>query len=248
MYVGPWQEYAIARTRKANEMKSKLSSRFKEDLENAMINSLDPVSAARAMKAMEKVMDRSEVPFAIDGEIVGGGQKKRRPPKVVAGQHNLTAYKLQLPSVSPGSVHSQGDVGGHLTTPSSVRTSASEPLDAQKRSSNLISPRMKARKNREALVGDDFDDTASTNSAYSHMSVMSRGGMNDSAESRERSYQSLADHLGRIPNVPSNLPKVEAGLGAAESRPHAEQPLRRHRRRLRRRWPTRCHPRRARGA
>lgn len=222
MYVGPWQEYAIARTRKKNEIRSKLSSKFKEDLESAMINSLDPVSAARAMKAMEKVMDRSEVPFAIDGEIVGGKQNKRRAPKVMAGQHNLTAYKLQLPSVSPGSVRSQVDAdrNGDQSTPNSVRTSASEPLGPRKRSDHMISPRVKARQNRMMGSGDDFDDNASTNSAISHISIRSRSGMNDSSVLASenggggQSYQTLAEHLRRIPNVPATLPKVESGLGA----------------------------------
>jgi hypothetical protein len=206
MYVGPWQEYAIARSRVKNETKSKLTNRFKEDLEAAMINSLDPVSAARALKAMEKVMRKSEVPFAIDDASLTGAAKKRRPPKIMAGEHNLAPYRLQLPSVAQqGSLNDSGALSERerdQSTPSSVRTSASEPLQGQARSGHLLSPRVKARQTQEL-----------TQQHYHHDSF---GDEAPHAPLQQQGYRTLADHVRHIPNVPDSLPSVaqNAGLGA----------------------------------
>ncbi len=248
MYVGPWQEYAIAKTRNKNETKSKLASKFREDLEAAIINSLDPVSAARAMKAMEKVIRKSDVPFTVD-DIDGGNRGKRRRPKVLPGQHNLAAYKLQLPSVSPNSVNNGQESGrGDVLTPSSVRTSASEPVNSQRRSS--FSPRANARKNVEVAMrdednegndGEDGDET-SIASQHSHISSISirkstnsgrveekvagvDGGGNTASSSCKavKPYRSLSDHMSQLEDndeYHQTLPGDGKGLGAV--RPQRE--------------------------
>ena len=218
MYVGPWQEYAIAKTRKKkDETKSKLANKFKEDLEAAIINSLDPVSAARAMKAMEKVIKKSDVPFAVN-DSEGMNKSKRRRPKILPGQHNLAAYKLQLPSVSPNSVDDgKGGERRNSLAANSARTSASEPTNSQRRSS--FSPRANARKNVQVGMQDeddddlDRDDEGSIMSHHSHISSISisKGnsfsaneemiGQNDGGSSRHGvspRYKSLGDHMNQL--------------------------------------------------
>ena len=138
MYVGPWQEYALSK-KKGGLEPSKLKAKsdaaaFKSHMESAILKSLDPLSAARALNAMQEVLRDHTVPdMAASG--ADGDAQKRRPPRLIVGQ--TTAYKLALPSsnsASPhfssgqaGSMHARDSNGGFNLTPNSVRSTVSEP-------------------------------------------------------------------------------------------------------------------------
>ena len=112
------------------------ASVIKSEIENALIASLDPVSAARALKALQGSLamvndldndeDRSQSADNLD-------KLKRPQPRVVANMQSGTTYKLSLPPIfidaqqerfMSGSV-SEREIDS--MTPNSTRSTASEP-------------------------------------------------------------------------------------------------------------------------
>lgn len=129
MYIGPWQEYAL--------QKKKLTQRtekdaLREELERAILGSLDPEAASRALEAMHPLFQ---------GDPQQGGRRasyKRPPPRLIAmppGQENQVPYKLDMPLLKTGdaivrayesSIMSDRSFGGS-STPQSFRSTVSEP-------------------------------------------------------------------------------------------------------------------------
>ncbi len=137
MYVGPWQEYALSKTKKTSN-----ADAFKAKMERAILNSMDPASAAAALKAMDDVIRANGNVVPAEEEVTKPPVSKRQPPRIIANlqEESKTGYKLSLPNINSNNNHNNGDDysvrmrNGSMSerfrddnTPNSVRSSISEP-------------------------------------------------------------------------------------------------------------------------
>lgn len=118
MYIGPWQEYNLSRSRA-----SRVDERLRPGIEQALLSTLDPETAQKAMEAMIPYFD-----------------KPNAPSQVRAGSYQNQTYRTSrkrtihtlphIPSaLSPSTtVISARERNLHASSPLSVRSSQSEPI------------------------------------------------------------------------------------------------------------------------
>ena len=138
MYVGPWQEYALSKRKnilEPSKEKSKAdAAAFKAQMESAILKSLDPLSAARALNAMQEVLKEHTVPSIGSQDGNFDNLNKRRPPRLIVGQ--TAAYKLSIPGANSEDQAMSGSMSERhretlSLTPISVRSTASEPVQVR---------------------------------------------------------------------------------------------------------------------
>ena len=116
MYIGPWQEYNLSRSRASH-----VDEKLRPSIEQALLSTLDPETAQKAMEAMIPYFNKPSAPAQARS---GHHQTTRTTRKRTI--HTLPHIPSAL-SPSP-TVISARERNLHASSPLSVRSSQSEPI------------------------------------------------------------------------------------------------------------------------
>lgn len=117
MYIGPWQEYNLSKARS-----SRVDAKLRPGIEQALLSTLDPATAQKAMEAMIPYFEKPSAPTqSRAGHHFHGGRVNRK--RTI---HTLPHIPSSL-SPSP-TVISARERSLQSSSPLSVRSSQSEPI------------------------------------------------------------------------------------------------------------------------
>eukprot|EP01032_Pedospumella_encystans_P017593 gene17593-20039_t len=117
MYIGPWQEYNLSRSRASH-----VDERLRPGIEQALLSTLDPETAQKAMEAMIPYFNKPSAP----AQARSGGHHQTARATRKRTIHTLPHIPSAL-SPSP-TVISARERNLHASSPLSVRSSQSEPI------------------------------------------------------------------------------------------------------------------------
>jgi len=118
MYIGPWQEYNLSRSRASH-----VDERLRPGIEQALLSTLDPETAQKAMEAMIPYFNKPSAPAQARS---GGYQHQSARATKKRTIHTLPHIPSAL-SPSP-TIISARERNLHASSPLSVRSSQSEPI------------------------------------------------------------------------------------------------------------------------
>lgn len=144
MYIGPWQEYNLFKSRPAVATK-KNQDALREDIEKAILSSLDPESAQKALEAMHPLLDRlpnnSSLNRNLNSSLNLNNQNRENLTIRTSQTNSNNILPLRLPYISKhansnNSNMSLSDRRQPSSKPVSAKSTRSEPIHQ----SNYMNP------------------------------------------------------------------------------------------------------------
>ena len=119
MYIGPWQEYNLSKTRS-----NRVNEHLRPGIEQALLNKLDPEAAKIALEAMIPYFEKPSAPIiARSNQMSHSHGGRKRVVRVLPALHSSINSSVAI-SARERSLHS--------SSPLSVRSTQSEPIKYSK--------------------------------------------------------------------------------------------------------------------
>lgn len=119
MYIGPWQEYNLSKTRS-----NRVNEHLRPGIEQALLNKLDPEAAKIALEAMIPYFEKPSAPIiARSNQMSHSHGGRKRVVRVLPALHSSVNSSVAI-SARERSLHS--------SSPLSVRSTQSEPIKYSK--------------------------------------------------------------------------------------------------------------------
>lgn len=138
MYIGPWQEYNLGKAAVAQNQAD-----LKENLERVLLSSLDPISAARAIEAMNPVLDSIPTKTKALNSSRSDYSNQSKPSYHISQLMRKSTdpdKTLKLPAINIDTPNDRSRSGAK-SGPGSCRTSVSEPIYNSKQSVGHQTPK-----------------------------------------------------------------------------------------------------------
>eukprot|EP01041_Mallomonas_annulata_P005566 gene5566-11199_t len=157
MYIGPWQEYNLGKTKVSQATVAQQHEELKENLERVLLASLDPISAARAIQAMNPLLESAPLKETTRPKKQRYSKHHERLPASSSSPINSAqSTPLKFPALKSDPSANNSKTGRRdYKRPDSFRSSLSEPI------------RRSSPAGRKSSVGDTPRTTTTQNSSSS---------------------------------------------------------------------------------
>ena len=156
MYIGPWQEYNLGRTA-VQHRRNDVDINLKQNLERALLASLDPISAAKAIEALNPILQESTTTGQAEN-LSRAYESKRNNSLQSSKAFTRAELSTKLPSIRTDhrtlDLSNKKNLRVDRNAPKSFRSSLSEPINStkllsgRKKTNSSTSPRTEISENK----------------------------------------------------------------------------------------------------